>query len=470
MSLSFVGGVFVGSAVSVSNLYLYPAVAILTGIAGLTFYVGQPASQTASLTALFFLSAVFGMLRVNAALKLNEYESIFNSQLQLEGYIVEDVDVRPNRQLIIFQPKGFGQKILITATVSQEYFYGDWIVVQGKIREPKSYEDFDYKKYLERYDVYAVMAYPKILVLKIDQQNWLKFRLLKLKYAFASRVSKFLPTPQSSLLLGILVGARRALPQGVQEDFQRTGTSHIVAVSGFNITIIIAALAGLARLVGRRLSFIFSLLIIAAFVVISGASASVLRAALMGGLVLWSLNVGRLYAAGPALCLAALLMLLINPKILYWDVGFQLSFAATLGIVYLVPLFEKMTARWSFSFLKEILTATIAATLATLPLVLWHFGRLSLVALVVNVLVLPVVPYAMLFGFLTGVPFFSPGIAFIANLCLTYILKVTHFFASWSLASVEVSHGFLWSAILSGLAVVVWGVAVLRRWKTKREC
>jgi competence protein ComEC len=124
-------------------------------------------------------------------------------------------------------------------------------------------------------------------------------------------------------------------------------------------------------------------------------------------------------------------MLVINPKILFWDVGFQLSFLATVGIVYFVPLLEEAMEKWPNPWeLRSIVTVTLAACLVTLPLILFQFGRLSVIAPLANILILPFVPVTMLLGFLTVLPFVGPGFAFVANIFLVYILRAVAVLAS----------------------------------------
>jgi competence protein ComEC len=257
------------------------------------------------------------------------------------------------------------------------------------------------------------------------------------------------------LLLGILIGARKTLPQNITDNFTIDGLSHVVAVSGYNISIIVGSLAGLlAKLFGRKASFWLSLLVVVGFVIIAGASASVIRAALMGALLLLSLNIGRLYAITPAIMFAAFLMIAINPRILYWDAGFQLSFLATLGIVYFVPVLDRLTVAWpDFWKLKEILFTTLAAIVATLPLILFTFGRLSVVAPLANILILPFIPATMLFGFLTFLPFVGPGFGIIADWLLIYILKVTDWLARLPYASFQIQ--ISWQIFLMLMAAVI---------------
>jgi competence protein ComEC len=451
IAVSFAVGILIGSRFFIADSAIYIFLAVCAAGFGISFF-GQ--NKKSALAALFLFCAGLGVLRLGATLVPNEYQNLLDNKQQMEGYITQDVDVRGNEQLVAFTPKGFSQNILITAPLTQKFFYGDWVVVEGKPAEAKNYGDFDYQKYLERFNVYAVMSYPKILILKSHQLNFLKEFLLKVKAAFIQRTNELLNEPQSSLSIGVLIGGHANMPQSIVDNFSKTGVSHIIAVSGFNITIIIYALASLAYVLGRRFSFWLAIATIIGFVIITGASASVLRAAIMGFLLLIALNIGRQYSMVPALFFAAFVMLVINPKILFWDVGFQLSFAATMGIIFFMPIFDELTGKMPKMLgAKNLILTTISAIIATLPLILYNFGILSLSAPLVNILILPIVPATMLFGFLTALPFLGPGFAVVANWLLLYILKVTSFFAALPLSylNIQISAWIFWA-----LATVVF--------------
>ncbi len=431
----FAIGIFLASWLAVEILWAYLAI----GVSALGFVFGN---RQAQISALFLFIMALGAWRISISEKPNEFTEFFETKHKWEGLVVEDPDIRSKRQLITFQPFGHSQRILLTLSKGQKFFYGDWVMVEGKIKQAKAFNDFDYPGFLERFNVYGVMSYPKVLILKHNKANSVKFYLLKLKEKFSKKIAGFLEEPENSLALGILIGAKKSLPADVMENFNITGTSHIVALSGFNITIIVVALGFLAWVAGRKASFWISVLIIAGFVVITGGSASVIRAGIMGGLLLLGFQAGRLYSVLPALLFAAAIMLAINPKILYWDVGFQLSFAATLGLVIFMPTLEKLTQKWPKLWgAKSIFFATIVATVSTLPLVLFYFGRLSLVSLLANLLILPVVPMAMLFGFLIVLPFFAPGFALIAGWLLAYIIWVAQLLASVPFSSIDIKIG-----------------------------
>ena len=449
-AICFGAGVLIASKFDIYSQWVYVFLAACALGLTFSFFIEK---KTAAVIALFLFCAGLGALRLQASMVQNQYTDILDSKQQLEGYVTEDPDVRSNTQLITFRPKGRNQEILITTTLAQSFFYGDWVVAEGKVEPAKNFSDFDYQKYLERHNIYATLRYPKILILKSHQLNPIKEFLLKIKHGFSERLSEVLKEPQRSLAQGILIGGHGTLPKNIVDNFNATGTSHIIAVSGFNITIIVIALASLAYVVGRRISFWLASFAIIGFVIITGGSASVVRAAVMGFLLLLALNIGRQYSIVPSLFFAGLIMLIANPKILYWDVGFQLSFAATLGIIYFLPLLESFTQKIPvFTAIKILVLTTLSAIVATLPIILFNFGTLSLSAPIVNVLILPFVPLAMLLGFLSILPFLGAGFALAANILLVYIIKTIGFFAGlpYSSLNIEIS---AWIFYLLCLAV-----------------
>ena len=464
ISISFAAGILLASLLDIHRMWIYVFLGFCVS-AGALFFISN--YKTAALTGLFLFCLGLGALRLQISIAPNQYQNLLDSKQQLEGYIVEDPDVRATTQLLTFKPNGYSQNILITAQKSQQFFYGDWVVVTGKLQAAKNFGDFDYQKYLERFNVYATMGYPKVLMLKSHQLNLAKEILLKIKAAFLAHLGQLLDEPQNSLAVGILIGGHGNLPKDIVNNFSVTGVSHIIAVSGFNITIIILALTSLAQLIGRKNSIYLAAAAIAGFVIICGASASVVRAALMGSLLLAALKIGRQYQVAPALFFAGLIMLILNPKILFWDAGFQLSFAATAGIIYFMPLFNILTEKLPESLgLKTLVLTTLSAIVATMPLIVYNFGILSLCAPLVNILVVPMVPWTMLFGFLSALPLIGSGCAMVANWLLVYILKVTAFFAAVPYGSVNVQIG---SLVFILLMLAVFGLYFLLTLLAKRR-
>jgi len=333
--------------------------------------------------------------------------------------------------------------VLVDAPPVSEFVYGDKLKISCVLQSPKTAVDsnFRYDKYLARNGIWSVCYQAEVNFISANKSffNKIIVNFFRLRQKVETQSARLWPEPESSLLSGILYGARSGLPATLLADFNRVGITHIIAVSGYNISIIAAVLlATFIRLgVGRRRAFWAVIFCIIIFVLFSGASASVVRAGIMGVIVLIAGQIGRLSRVGNVLAFTAALMILANPFILIWDAGFQLSFLATLGLVYVSPLLGNR---------PEVIKSTISAIIATLPLILFQFGRLSLVAPLVNVLVLWIIPYLMLFGFLAIIfsyIFFPLGqvVAWFTLVGLKYLVGIANWFGarSWSAVNFSIS-------------------------------
>ncbi len=404
-----------------------------------------------------------GIFRFELSLQTSQFSTMLNSKVDIESLVIEDADVRLRSAQLTVRPDGYTQNVLVVAESGRDIRYGDKVLLSGIVTEPEKYEgsDFDYGEYLKMKNIYALMKRPKIILIERGQGSVHKTLLFRVKNFLVKNISHNIAEPQSSLLIGILIGARKTLPAEVVEQFSRTGLSHIIAVSGYNISIIIVFLGFLPKFFGRKVGFALTLLFIVSFVVLTGASSSIVRAGIMGSLLLVAGMVGRPYVVTQSLVASAAIMVLLNPRILFWDKGFQLSFTATAGIVYVLPylevLFEKAPDRLG---LKSVLLTTFAATWFTWPLLVEGFGRVSLSAPLANLLVLPAIPWLMLFGFCVPLPIVGAGFAYICNLMLLYILKVMAVVSSWKWAALDVSEGFL--IFVGALSVSLAGYALIR--------
>jgi len=229
-------------------------------------------------------------------------------------------------------------------------------------------------------------------------------------------INAVLPPEHAALMAGILFGERAEFTDKFEEAMKKSGTTHVVALSGYNVAIIgITLSTALAYLVKRKYAFYASLAAIPAFVIMTGAEASVVRAGIMGIILLLAEQQSRIYSFRNAVTLTAFIMLLFNPTLLVFDTGFQLSFAALLGIVYIYPRFKKrfkISEEGGVLGWKRNLFQTLSAQVAVLPIALTTFGYFSPTALFANVLILEFIPVTMLFGFLTAVlGFFSYGLS-----------------------------------------------------------
>ncbi len=354
-------------------------------------------------------------------------------------------------------------RLLARTSLYPEYQIGDQISFKCKPEQPEKLGTFDYEKYLGLDGVGATCTARSIDLIETGRPSLNRYFAVGRNWV-ASRLNKLLPEPEASFSAGLLIGARRSIPEPITKAFQRTGTSHLVALSGFNITIIINLVMALAvRTIGRRRAFWIVSLGVLVFVLFVGSQASIVRAGIMGWVAALGAHVGRPSRAANALLLSAAVMVLAKPVILLDDLSFQLSFASTAGLMLFTPIIEPWLSFVPSKLgLRESLTATSAATVFTLPLILASFGRFSLVALPVNLLVLPLIPLAMgLSAFGLGASLFGLGVGFIfslpAWLVLKIIMAVVSFFSTPAWAAVDLGQGmgiFAYSLYLPLLAVV----------------
>jgi competence protein ComEC len=288
--------------------------------------------------------------------------------------------------------------------------YGDHLQASGFLKPPPDIEGFDYAGYLARQGVYGVVSDPVIHSVVREGANPVVSTLFAFRRKALAVLRILFPEPESALLAGILLGEESEIPSPLEEAFSRTGTSHIVAISGFNISIIAGIFLSLTQGLPRRVpGWLLAAAGIALYTVLVGAAASVVRSAIMGGMAIFARQMGRRSHGLTSLAFAGAAMTFVNPWTL-WDIGFQLSFAATLGLLlYADPLqngferlllrrFSKEHARSAASAAGEIFLMTFAAQITTLPLMLFYFNNLSLSAFLVNPLILSVQPMVMVGG------------------------------------------------------------------------
>ena len=426
---------------------------------------GERKSLMVFLAAVFLFAAGLGMVRYDFA----ERESVtsglephVNQTVTLEGVISDEPDVREGNTHLVFRTET-GETtayVLLYAPHEPTYMYGDRVRVEGKIEHPKNFVDevigreVDYEAYLAKDGIYYSMLRPKITLLAHNSGDPIRRGLFAFKHTFIKHIGALIPEPHSALLGGLVVGAKQSLGQELLDDFRTVGVIHIVVLSGYNITIIAVFIEWLLSRLRKNLRLALAALAMILFALMVGASATVIRATVMALLALLARGTGRIYAVTRALLVAGVIMLLHNPKILVFDVSFQLSFLATLGLIYISPLVEPkvkwVTERWH---IREIVVATVATQLFVLPFILYKTGIFSVVSLPVNLLILSAIPATMLSGFTTGIiAFVSTTLAFpfalVAYALLAYELWVVEWFARLPFASISLPDFPLWLVIL----------------------
>lgn len=450
--------------------------------------------------ALFMLAFALGSLRFLATPQTGPVAD-YNGRgfVTLRGIVVAEPDVRDTRIDLRVEVERIrplegpmattSGLVLVQIPLTTEVRYGDEIVADGVLRIPGEFDTFSYRDFLSRSGVYSLMQDASARVLSSGHGATLYATLLDLKARARQNITTALPEPNASLLVGILLGDSRGLAPAVSDAFNATGSSHIIAISGFNMAILSGVVMGLLNRFGvrPRLAALIGILTLAVYTIFVGASASVVRAAIMSSMLVFSGLIRRKTYVPTSLAFVTLVLSLFNPFIL-WDVGFQLSLFATLGLSLfatplqqrfdhmLMRLFPQRTAATIGDFLSEPLIVSLAAQITTLPLILLYFGRLSLVSLVVNLLIIPVQAALMILGLLaTLAAYFVPVIAQVLfwfdMLFLSWTLSIVRLFARLPYAVVDVSVdprlivGFYVVLIMGGLMQATrpaWAYALAR--------
>jgi len=394
-------------------------------------------------------------------LKIKEY---LGQDVFLTGRVIEEPDVRnTNTKLTIearlsresqasSQASSQSQvKILVTVNRYPEYKYRDEIKIKGKLQEPAPFEDFDYKEYLKTKEILAVMYFPQIELERRGRAS----PLLELKDKLRENIYSSMPPPQADILGALILGDKNRITNDFKEKFNRAGISHIVVISGMNIILFVSFLMPLLLFLGlwKRQAIIFCLIFIFVYILFTGLQASSIRAGIMGSLSLIAPLFGRKSESLRLIIIAGLVMITVNPLYLIYDVGFQLSFLATLGIVYLNPILSK--------YLKfETIVSTFSAYIFTAPILIYSFGRISLVGLLTNILVLPVIIPIMILGLIFSIS----GIFWLALeqilswpvwFLLNYVIKVVEVFSGpWSVQNLK-PISWLWLLFYYGLLIFI---------------
>ena len=349
-----------------------------------------------------------------------------------------------------------------------EYEYGDELRVKGKILRPKKFvEDdgrvFDYPKYLESKDIRYQMFFPTVTEMGSGKGNMLIATLYEMKHRFLNRLSVIFPEPHRSLLGGLLLGGKQSLGAEWLEIFRTAGVVHIVVLSGYNMTIVSEWIVLAFRFLGFYGSLSAGGIGIVLFAIMTGGGATVVRAAIMAIIALLARATGRTYTMGRALLVAGVCMVLENPSILMFDPSFQLSFLASLGLVYVSPVIEaKTTFLMRHRLLREVFVSTLATQLMVLPLLLYQTGVLSIVSLPANMLILPAIPLTMFFGFVAGVSaLLIPALGFLvalpAHALLSWTLFVAETASNIPYAAVGVTSSVTVTLLMySGISIFLW--------------
>jgi len=471
------------SAAWVTGIYLGSKIALPWGIVFIGFlplclipFLSQYKKHL--LLAGFCLFALFGgCIRLQSSLPVinEQHLQFYNDKgtVEIEGMACNEPEAGNTASILQLSAseiqrdgakKGISGKALIRVPRYQEYHYGDILRVTGKLETPPQFDDFDYKGYLARQGIYSVINYPKIEILDTGKG----FKPLAWIYSLRNRLSQSLslalPEPQASLAQGILLGLRGNIPYPLNQAFSRTGTAHVLAISGINISIVIGMLlaAGI-WIFGKRYSIYIwlALLTIWLYALVTGMNPPVVRGAVMGSMFLIAEYLGRQRSASTALAFAAAVMVGIEPQVL-WDASFQLSFLAMAGLIFISPYLQAWgrkgvtaavgregAAASLCNLVADSFAVTLAAILATWPVIAYYFNVVSFVGLPATffaLLALPgiIITSALVAGAGLLAPFLAQALGRIAWLFLSYFILVVQAFDALPFSSAKLSNIHIW--------------------------
>ena len=428
----------------------------------------------------------------------------FPNSVRVEGIVAAPPDSLGNSLRFVLQAHAidtgdgweeFTADLLVTASPTPELVslrkqpyvrYGDRLTLDGALAEPPVLETFDYRDYLARQGIHLVMDFPTIKLQDQGHGSPILTAVYDFRNSMAVSLEQALPEPQAAVAQTLLLGNRDNLPPEVREDFRSTGTSHLLAISGLHVgVVLVLTMAASAFILGRKGPYflLVPLLALWGYAILSGMSPSVVRAAIMGTIYLVAVTAGRPRNVFPPLALAAGVMAGLNPGILR-DLSFQLSFAAVAGIALLAPpitdlLQEKLGLTherhgFAISLARGALLSAVvslAATLATLPLVAFHFQQLPTLGIPATVLALPALPAILLASALTAIahaihPALGQLVGWAAYIPVTYLTSIVQAVAAIPGGLIEMDR---FSGLLVWLYYLPLALAALTPWHTLTE-
>lgn len=403
--------------------------------------------------------------------KSNNHISHFintKSNVIIKWKICDEVDIRSNwiKYTICTQsieklddnvkntPINVYWKILVTTDRYPVYSYWETLLIRWKLLLPKEDKDFSYKNYLSRYEIYWLVQNATVekFIISDIENNFIKwydlnvfdklfFYLFYLKSNFLETISKIYPEPHWSLLSGILVWSRKWLPDDIMNDFRINWLAHIIAISWYNVTLVIVVISRLLWFLPRKLSFFVLSISIILFTIFVWWSSAVVRASIMWILWLIALNVWRPNVILNATLFTAFLMSIFNPKILWWDIWFQLSFLSLIWVIWLSPMFLKFIEKIpNVLWFRESIVLTVSASIMTSQLMAYHFWFFSIISPITNIFVAPLIPLIMFFWFLSSIlsiNLIQQSLGFLTYCFLDLLLYISHFFAEFKYSFIQ---------------------------------
>jgi competence protein ComEC len=401
--------------------------------------------------AAFIFGLTVAALEAHGAEKKQRAMMLWQDQKTvIRGEIVSDTVSRKNSfgvaqtQAILKPASGYG-KLRITVKGERYLSYGDDVVLVGKIKEPQSFSGFNYPMFLVSQGIFGVLENAEVYVIERDQGSWFISQALGVKHWLYAQFHENLPKDHAALIIALLAGDKNFLTKSWQEKFSETGTAHMIAVSGFVLTLIMLGIFGLRNYLGLYISLLLMSVCAFVYIVMAGFAPGVLRAAIMAYIYVGAKFFEKEYDLLPILIFTGLIIVLMSPYVLLYDLGFLFSFGSLFGIYFFAPYIKQVLFFVPSKYgIQEIVASTIAAQAATAPLTAYYFQQFSIIAPLANVLILPLVPFLLMIGYLGAVPYVGQYVGYSLWVPLEYILRIVDLLSSIPYSSITINIGRKW--------------------------
>lgn len=432
----FIGGIFIASFF---NFWFLPFLFIIIGLSfiGVFFKKGYLIGFSFIVLGLSFL--YFDFYYFNS--KQNNF--IFDVNASFTGMVCREPQINYEKQKMVVCVNG--DRVLVSTNVFPEYEYGDKLRIRGILNKPGMIEDFNYEGYLLKDKITAYASFPNVEIIDKNKGGVIMSSILSFKKRINLEIDKQLTLDKEAIIEATILGNTMKMSDELKQKLSLSGLSHVIAISGAHIVLFAGIILEVLFLIGlwKREALIISILFIFLYVVFVGAPASALRSGFMIGLIYLAQLLGRNTSNLRILFLAGFIILLMNPLLLKYDVGFQLSFLATLGIIVLGPAFNYWFSFIRVKELREVIAMTVSAQIFVLPILVFNFGYFSLVSLISNILIFPVIPFVMILGMLFPlfgliIPFASWILSMILSLFLSYLIIIIDLSAKVFFAKLEI--------------------------------
>lgn len=418
LCLSFIGGICFASYFFALNIFI---LGIIIMIDKRLILVG--------LCIIFFSLGCFRVETEVNKINQNPLLSFHEKEIELTGIISKEVKQKDEKTEVVL-----GDVLIFTDKYSF-LKYGDEIKVVGTLRIAQKIDEFDYQGYLAKSGIVGTMAYPEIEVIGSSSSNIYDF-----KEKSSQKIRELMPPSVSPLLEAMILGNSGRISKETRDILSRSGTSHIVAISGMHIVIFSTMIFWLLLNIGlwRKQALVLSIFFIFLYVFIVGCPASALRAGIMISLLFVAEIFDRKSFNLRTLVLTGAILLLFNPLLLRYDLGFQLSFLAVLGIILTSSTFNHWFSFIKWKKVREIVSVTASAQVFSLPVLISSFGYFSVVSFFTNIFILPILSVVMILGILIVIIPFAFILSIPCSLLLFYLLAVITFFSQLPLAVVNI--------------------------------